>query len=74
MCFGVPVSVFHILAVLSPDPVARRVLVAGLNRAAKIGCPWPVALCDILVTTCTLNTDCGSAVKVTVVSKGLAIP
>src|SRR5690625_2008854 len=64
---GVPVSVSHIRAVLSPDPVARRELVAGLNCAARIASPWPGILCDMRVTACTLKTDCGSAVRVTVV-------
>lgn len=53
---GVPLSVFHILAVLSPDPVASKLLVLGENCAASIASPCPGILFDMRVTACTLKT------------------
>lgn len=74
VCCGVPVSVFHMRTELSPEPVASRELVAGLNWAARMAWPWPGILCAMRLTAWTLNTACGSAVNVTVVSNGFVTP
>jgi hypothetical protein len=68
------VSGSHILAVLSPDPVANREGEAGEKDAQRIGWPWPGIRCASLVTACTRKMDCGSAESVRVVSKGDVMP
>ena len=53
---GVPVSVSHILAVLSPLPVASRLDDCGENWQVRMGCPWPGMRCAMRDTAWTLKT------------------
>jgi hypothetical protein len=72
--YGVPVSESQIRAVLSPEPVARRVGDEGEKEAARIGWPWPGMRWARRDTACTRKMDCGSAARVRVVSKGEVMP